>query len=339
MSEQYHPRISVCIANYNGVNIIEDCIESVLAQNIAESVEIIVHDDASTDGSALHIRTCYPGLQLIESGDNVGFCVANNRMVTRARGDYILLLNNDAELLPDALRSLLTAAQAASKPTILSLPQYNAQSGKIIDRGCLLDPFFNPIPNLNPSRRDVAMVIGACLWVPRQLWNVLGGFPEWFGSIGEDLYLCCRARLSGYPIQVLPISGYRHHVGTSFGGGKEQNGRLITTFKRRALSERNKTFVMILCYPLPLLILLFPHLVLLHLEGAILVILKRDANFWHAIYAPLLSALWKARRKLTDLRREVQKHRDCSIRNFIAQFRWIPWKLRMWIKHGLPEVE
>lgn len=333
------PMVSVCIANYNGMDIIDSCIESVLAQDFAGSVEIIVHDDASTDGSARHIRTRYPTVLLIESGNNVGFCVANNRMLAQARGSYILLLNNDAELMPDALQTLLTAAQAAVKPAILSLPQYNAQNGKTIDRGCLLDPFFNPVPNLDPLRRQVAMVIGACLWIPKNLWDELGGFPEWFGSIGEDLYLCCRARLAGYSVHVPPASGYRHRVGTSFGGGKEQDGRLVTTFKRRALSERNKTFVMILCCPFPLLVLLPLHLVLLHLEGAILTLLKRDANLWQAIYAPLLPALWKARGNLVSLRREIQRRRVCSFHTFTAQFRWMPWKLRMWIKHGLPQVE
>jgi hypothetical protein len=51
-------------------------------------------------------------------------------------------------------------ADALGKPAILSLPQYDFETGKLVDRGCLLDPFFNPVPNLDPAREDVAMAIG-----------------------------------------------------------------------------------------------------------------------------------------------------------------------------------
>ena len=219
-----HPVVSICIANYNGSSIIAGCIESVLAQDCDFPIEILVHDDASTDESAELVVHDYPSVRLIRSNSNVGFCVANNRMVAEARGTYILLLNNDAELYPDALRVLLDEAKAVGKPTILSLPQHDYLTGNLIDRGCLLDPFFNPVPNLDPQRREVAMVIGACFWLPKTLWEELGGFPEWFGSIGEDLYLCCRARLACYPVRALGVSGYRHCVGRSFGGGKPQGG-------------------------------------------------------------------------------------------------------------------
>src|SRR6185312_7740799 len=137
----------------------------------------------------------YPQVEILASKENVGFSIGNNRMVAHARGEYILLLNNDAALYPDALASLLNTAHCQTQPGIQTLPQYDWVSGDLVDRGCLLDPFYNPVPNLDPERRDVAMVIGACLFIPRKLWNSLGGFPEWLESIGEDLYLCCLARL------------------------------------------------------------------------------------------------------------------------------------------------
>lgn len=218
MSSQ--PAISICIANYNGLAVIDDCIRSVLGQQDAPEVEIIVHDDASTDGSGAYIRRTYPHVKYIGSPQNVGFCVANNRMVAQAGGEYILLLNNDAALLPDALATLYRSARTCGMHAILSLPQYDFESGALLDRGCRLDPFLNPVPNLDPSRKDVGMVLGACLWIPKALWEEMGGFPEWFGSVGEDLYLCCRARLAGYPVRVPARSGYLHRVGQSFGGGE-----------------------------------------------------------------------------------------------------------------------
>ncbi|MCZ2174118.1 MAG: glycosyltransferase [Burkholderiales bacterium] len=154
------PRISVCIANYDGIGLIDACIASVRAQQGDFEVEIVVHDDASPDGSAAHIREKHPDVKLIASAGNAGFCVANNRMAAAARGDYLLLLNNDATLLPDALQTLLAEAERLGRPAILTLPQFDAETGELLDIGSRLDPFFNPVPNRDPSRNDVGMVIG-----------------------------------------------------------------------------------------------------------------------------------------------------------------------------------
>jgi GT2 family glycosyltransferase len=333
------PLVSVCIANYNGIELIDACIASVQGQDCDFPVEIVIHDDASTDDSAAFLRKRYPEVRLIESEDNVGFCVANNRMAAAARGDYLLLLNNDAALMADALRSLHTAALQLQRPAILTLPQYDFDSGELIDRGCLVDPFLNPIPNLDANRQDVAMVIGACMWLPRSLWHKLGGFPAWFGSIGEDMYLCCRARLAGYAVRVLQHSGYRHRVGCSFGGGKVVGDALVTTSRRRALSERNKTYVMALVYPTLPLAIAFPfHLLILQLEGLLLSALQRDFGIYAKIYGALLAALWCERRRLFALRRQVQSVRKVSSAEFLAPVRWTLWKARMLVRHGLPQV-
>lgn len=331
--------VSVCIANYNGMALIDDCLRSVQAQQGDIKVEILVHDDASTDGSVAHIRERYPEVSLIESDRNIGFCIANNRMLARARGQFILLLNNDAALYPDALQALLQEAICLEKPAILTLPQFDATSGALVDRGCLLDPFYNPVPNLNPSRTDVAMVIGACLWLPKSLWDELGGFPEWFESIAEDMYLCCRARLAGYPVRALTVSGYRHWQGQSFGGGKRVGRRLVTSFRRRALSERNKTFVMVMTCPAPYLQLTLPiHVVLLLIEGGLLSLVKRQLAYLQNIYWPVSVALYRQRCFLIASRREIMNARQLASVKFFSVFDLLPYKLGMLLRHGLPRV-
>jgi len=333
------PVVSVCIANYNGMAVVDECLRSVLAQEGDIAVEILVHDDASNDGSAAYIRDSYPEVQLIVSEINVGFCVANNRMAAEARGKYLLLLNNDAALYLDAVQTLLAEANRLDQPAILSLPQYDAASGELIDRGCLLDPFFNPVRNLDPARHDVAMVIGACMWIPKSLWNELGGFPEWFGSIAEDMYLCCRTRLAGLPVRALSVSGYHHWQGKTFGGNRVKDGRLDTTLRRRTLSEQNKTFVMAMTCPTPQLLVILPlHLVLIMLEGLIVAVLKWDAAVWRTIYAPLVPALWRARNKIFRLRSEIQRGRQISLIDWLAAFEVFPYKIVMLIKHGLPVI-
>jgi GT2 family glycosyltransferase len=333
------PLVSVCIPHYNGIELIDACIASVCSQVLDADVEIIVHDDASTDDSVAHLRTHHPDVRLIESSENVGFCVANNRMAAVAQGQYLLLLNNDATLLPDALATLLAEAQRLCRPAILGLPQYAADSGELLDIGSRLDLFLNPLPNRDPARKDVGMVMGACLWTDRALWEELGGFPEWFGSIGEDLYLCCRARLAGHPVRVLGVSGFRHRVGHSFGGGKIADGQLRSTFRRRALSERNKTFVMVITYPAPFMQVMLPvHLMLLLLEGMLISLLKVDSRFLWEIYLPVFGALVRHRKELRAARRVAQQNRRLTSADFYAVFDWVPYKLRMLFRHGLPEL-
>ena len=333
------PLVSVCIANYNGMAVIDDCVRSVLEQDCDFPVEIIVHDDASTDGSAQHIRAAYPEVILIESAGNAGFCIANNRMVERASGEFVLLLNNDAALFPDALATLHRAAQNIGRPAILGLPQYDFDTGALLDIGSLFDPFLNPVPNLDPHRNEVGMVIGACLWIPKRLWNELGGFPEWFGSIAEDMYLCCRARLAGHAVLALPDSGYRHWQGKSFGGNRVAENRLSTTYRRRVLSERNKSFVMVLTYPAPVFHCIFPlHLALLLTEGAALALLKFRWAPFREIYLASMQALWHERKRLRLLRRELQAQRNVGRWRFFSVFRWLPHKLRLLLKHGVPQI-
>ena len=323
------------------MDIIDDCLRSVQNQIDTQPFEIIVHDDASTDGSAEYIRIHYPDVVLLQSLENAGFCVSNNRMVAQARGKYILLLNNDATLFPDALLTLHAYAETQSSGCILSLPQYDAATGNLIDIGSLSDPFLNPIPNMDAKRGDVAMVSGACLWITKVLWEKLGGFPEWFHTLAEDAYLCFRARVEGYSVQALGSSGFRHWVGKSLGGGKvTAQNRLATSHKRRALTERNKSFVMALTYPAPLFQLVFPlHLVLLLAEGLILALIKREWRVFREIYLACFMALWLERGRILRLRREIQSRKKIGPRLFMSVLKLPPHKLRMLLRHGVPKLE
>jgi GT2 family glycosyltransferase len=332
------PAVSVCIANYNGEAMLVDCIESVLRQITDFTVEIIVHDDASTDASILLIRNRYPQVILIESAENVGFCISNNRMVDRARGQYVLLLNNDAELWPDAIQALM--AEAADEAVgVLSLPQYDWQTGMLVDRGCLLDPLYCSVPNLNPTKTEVAYVVGACLFMRRLLWRELGGFPDWMGSIGEDLYLCGRARLSGLAVRVLNVSGYRHRQGASFGGNRMTEGGLLTTYRRRHLSERNRGWALFLLTPTALA---YPwlalYILLLVVEGTVLSVLKLDARIWSRIYFRTASELLRSITFMTGRRRRIQAERTISLRIYLRAFTPVLRKVQLFARSGLPTL-
>lgn len=332
------PRISICIANYNGEHLLSDCIDSILSQDASVEVEILVHDDVSQDGSLALLAKAYSQVRVIVSDANVGFCVANNRMAEHARGEYLLLLNNDAALDAGALRAFLVEAARVGGDAILTLPQYDWLTDALVDRGCLLDPFYNPIPNLDPDRRDVAFVVGACLWIPRRLWHELGGFPEWFVSLAEDAYLCCAARLRNVPVRCIDGSRYRHRQGASFGGNRA-NGGLRTTYRRRALSERNKTWVMLACTPgwivWPLLAL---HLVLLYAEGVIVSVLRWDVRLWREVYRPVLPSVLASGAEWKAIRRRMQATKQTTQRRWWRAFNCVPRKLALLWRYGLPEI-
>ncbi len=333
------PRVSVCIAHYKDPKLIAACIDSVLAQESDFGVEIIVHDDASSDDSVAFIRKHYPQIEILASQVNVGFCVANNRMVAQARGQFVLLLNNDAALLPGALATLADAAAQQNPTGILTLPQYDWESGELVDRGCLLDLFYNPVPNKDPYRNDVAMVIGACLWIERKTWTQLGGFPEWFESIGEDLYLCCAARLAGLPVQALSESGYRHRQGSSFGGGKLTDGKLASSFRRRQLSERNKTYVLFVMTPTVFVWpMLWIHIIILVSEGVALSVVGLNYRPLREIYLNTVLSLWRERGFLMARRRTIRK--TISQRPFEYYRRFVVWprKLTMLKDYGWPSI-
>jgi len=330
------PVCSVCIANYNGMQTIDACVDSVLSQDFDLPVEIIIHDDASTDASVEHINNKYPNIELLISRENKGFCISNNRMVDAASGQYILLLNNDAELYPNALDTLHKYSENQQRPGILSLPQYDRATGDIIDYGMDLDPFLNPIPRKTAKKQQVGTVHGACLWVPTGLWHKLGGFPEWFESVAEDLYLCVYAWNTGYSVEVPNKSGYLHWVGQSFGGGIPKENKLITTYERRALSERNKTYVMLLFYPwytLPHFIL---HFLLLLTEGAVLSLLLRNVLIWKNIYVKAFTDTLSNRSQILFHRRRLQLNSQLRFSSFISKLKPYPRKLQLIAQHGLP---
>lgn len=332
------PSVSVCIANYNGADVIVQCLKSVFGQRVQANIEVIVHDDASSDNSLEIISTQFPKVKLIASAENVGFCIANNKMVDQATGDYVLLLNNDAWLGEGAISTFLQAKERLGD-CIFTLTQYSAANEQLLDCGMYMDVFANAVPITVPSEQRVAMVMGACLWVSKEVWFSCGGLPIWFESLAEDMYLCNYARLQGVEVVTLTGAAYFHHVGHSFGGGKVVGSGLKTTVKRRRLSERNKLYVMFLFYPWPLLSLMLPlQMASLVFEGLVLAAVKRDFTLFTRVYGHALRALVVNFAMLRRERAAIQRRRTIGLRDFLSVYRWMPYKIQMLIRHGFPEL-
>jgi GT2 family glycosyltransferase len=333
------PLVSICIPNYNGAEYIEQCIRSVLAQERDYEIEIILHDDASTDESLQIIRAQFPQVEVLANKENVGFCISNNRMVAHSRGEYVLLLNNDAVLRPGSLKAFRDFAVTQPIQGILGLPQYTLYDGSLVDRGYEFDPFMNPIPVFAEGPTEVGAVTGACLWISRNLWDTIGGFPPWFESVAEDIFLCCAARLLGYSVTILNEPGFDHWIGKNLGGGKIVDKKLSSTVRRRSLTERNKTWVMMMCYPLPVLLILLPfHFLFLGIEGLVMLLMKRDWGTVDAIYAKLPKRLMEFKVNVSVLRSRLQSQKQCRLGVYFSMYKIIPWKLVMLFRHGLPHL-
>jgi GT2 family glycosyltransferase len=336
---ELHPVVSVCIANYNGENLLDDCIRSVRAQEFAGAVEILVHDDASTDHSLAILASRHPDVIVMPSQDNVGYCESNNRLASRARGEYLLLLNNDAALRQGALRALVDAAKAAPPLCVLTLAQYDWTSGRLVDLGVRLDFMHTPVANLDRDCARIAYVQGACLFIRRDAWELLGGFPDWMESNAEDTYLCTVARLHGGVVRVIAGSGYDHRQGASFGGNRNRVRQLRTTYRRRYLSERNRASLVFVCTPTWLAWPCYAlQLITLVVEGTLVTVAKPSFAAWKRIYWAAVRDSLGMFPRLRRARCSVQAGRRIGFLRYVSVFDWAPHKLVVLFRHGLPEL-
>src|SRR5262245_33380398 len=99
------PDVTVLIVSYNTAHLLDEMFATLEAGRDALKLQVVVVDNASRDGSANVLRTKYPHVELIENRTNVGFGRANNQALPRIRGRYVLLLNTDALIAPNTLRT------------------------------------------------------------------------------------------------------------------------------------------------------------------------------------------------------------------------------------------
>ena len=102
-------RVSVVVPNYNGIAFVEACLRTLLAD--APKADILLVDNGSTDGSRELVEECFPEVRVIALDRNYGFCRAANEGMRAATSPYVILLNNDTEVLPGFTRALVSALQ------------------------------------------------------------------------------------------------------------------------------------------------------------------------------------------------------------------------------------
>jgi GT2 family glycosyltransferase len=216
---------TVVVVNRDGLRFLDSCLDAVLAQELASRFEVILVDNASTDGSIEHVRERFPGVRLIESTRNRGFAGGNNLGIRAARGRHVVLLNNDTRVRAGWLQALVEAAESddhvgavAAKLLYASRPGVIQSAGSLLlsdgsgaDRG--MD---EPDSGQFDRREEVFAGTGASLLLRREALADAGLLDESFFMYYEDTDLCWRLRLRGWRVVYEPAAVVEHeHAGSS----------------------------------------------------------------------------------------------------------------------------
>lgn len=222
------PRVSVVVVTWNGRGLLERFLPSVLATDYPD-VEVVVADNASTDGTAAWLAAEHPGVVVVRHSENELFARGNNLAVPAASGSVLCFLNNDVEVPSGWLGPLVGAlggGVVAVQPKLLQHGdrdrfEYAGASGGFLDaagvpftRGRIFDTM-EPDRGQYDDPRDVFWATGAALVVDRAAFEAVGGFDESFGMHMEEIDLCWRLQRAGGRIRVEPASEVYHLGGAS----------------------------------------------------------------------------------------------------------------------------
>ncbi|MCX6346035.1 MAG: glycosyltransferase family 2 protein [Armatimonadetes bacterium] len=230
--------VTVSIVNWNTKDELFDCLKTVLDQNGSVSIEVIVVDNASSDGSAEHIEAQYGDrVQLIKNSKNLGFGMAHNQSISRSNGRYVMLLNPDCRLLePDVLGKMAAYFDAQPNigmmgPKIMNLDntlQYSARHYPNMIAGIFRHTFFGKLFPKNRFVRnylmtdwahdqvtDIDWLSGAALMVRRETFKQIGLLDERFFMYCEDVDWCRRAHTGGWRVVYFPMTSISHRIGAA----------------------------------------------------------------------------------------------------------------------------
>jgi GT2 family glycosyltransferase len=231
MRTGFSPKValSILIVNFNGKDFLGPCFDSI-RKHVNVPYEIIVVDNASHDGSAEYLLRCHKDICLIQSKINLGFAAGNNLAALSAKGEYILLLNNDTLLLGD-LKSAVDLLSSDSSIGVLGCKmlgkknEYRYSSGHFpsLPRLLFFSSIFNTIgpfkcgdfPIKDQTIYDVDWVEGSFILTRRALWKKLGGMDEGYFMYVEDIDFCKKVNQSGFRVVYFPFLSFLHYGGYS----------------------------------------------------------------------------------------------------------------------------
>lgn len=222
-------RASIIIVNWNTRELLSRCLASIYAHPPARDLEVIVVDNASSDGSAAMIREDFPQVTLLVNEHNAGFAAANNRGIRQSSGTSVLLLNSDTEVRAGALETLLQFMEAN--------PRAGAAGARLLNPDGSLQHSCSPLPTLLregmhlfhldyqqrramrawdvAAPRPVDVLLGACLLLRREAIDQVGLMDEYYFMYSEEVDYCRRLQDAGWILYWVPQAEVVHYGGQS----------------------------------------------------------------------------------------------------------------------------
>lgn len=263
---------TIVIPNYNGIQYLEACLDSLLADDYQG--QLLVVDNASTDGS-YELLEKYPTVNVIRLNYNTGFCGAVNAGIRAAETEYVILLNNDVEVekgfvleLEKAMDDNPKAFSGNAQMRMLKNPEYMDNAG---DYYCALGWAYDygkgkkAAPKYQKPRRIFASCAGAAIY-RKEIFDQIGLFDEKHFAYLEDIDIGYRARIYGYENIYVP-NAIVYHAGSGASGSK------YNEFKTN-LSSRNSIYLIVKNMPLFQIVLNLPFLLLGFMVKTVFFILK-----------------------------------------------------------------
>jgi GT2 family glycosyltransferase len=241
------PFCSVVIVNYNGKHLLHDCLTAVLSQ-VYDRFEVIVVDNASTDGSAAYLESNFPAVRLIRSRANAGFAGGNNEGVRHALGDLIVLLNNDAVVAEGWLQGLVDAVAPSTVAVAGSLIRTEGIPEKYYEKNGSVNFLGHNIMRKFDRPENTFFAGGASLIFRRDILGM--PFDDEYFLYLEDVYLSLRARFLGWNVMQTSSSVVRHRGSDTT---RKQQASLMTMYQ-----ERNRLLTMVLFFSTATLLKLTP---------------------------------------------------------------------------------
>ena len=226
------------MVSWNSEGFLTECLTSIKENLVGIKYEVVLVDNASTDGTVKRVQQSFPYVQLIVNGQNAGFAAANNIAIAQSSGRYILLLNPDAVLLnagsveemvafmdarPEAgacgprlvhPHSGKAEVSARAFPQLLPLLWNLSYLDRLLPKSRLFGAYRMTYESVDKPRQ-VDWLTGACLMVRREAVATVGGLDEHIFMYCEDIDWCYRLKQAGWQICYLPLVEIGHYRGQS----------------------------------------------------------------------------------------------------------------------------
>lgn len=346
ISEPHQPLVSIVLLNYNGKPWMHRCLESIRGQTIFNQLELLIADNASTDGSdalSEELIKGWPNAVFIQNGANIGFGAGSNLAVQRATGKYLFFLNPDVWLEPNCLEQLCRTAEE-SRVGVAGLLVMDYDDNAVQTRGGMgFDLCGMAVPPRSGSIPHVLFAACGFYFISAELFRRIGAFDDVFFLYGEETDLSWRVWISGEQIIHAP-SARMHHRGAALtnpkGGTKIVEVR--TSELKRFYANRNHLMVIFKNCRHVLLLLGLTYMLWMFVEGVIgALLMRRVSYFYKTVVAPIIDC-WRLRAHILEQRRRTHAFRKRGdfwmLRFFTPRFaRWED--IARILKLGLPKVD